>query len=68
MKNIFENLDRDFLKIALKNNFKSGSCALVLIEVYPYVFIANTGDSRAIMSLRNGCEIKVLTKDHKPER
>jgi protein phosphatase 2C family protein 2/3 len=29
-------------------------------------YIANLGDSRAIMSLNKGKELKMLTNDHKP--
>lgn len=29
-------------------------------------YIANLGDSRAIMSLNKGKDLKILTNDHKP--
>ena len=47
---------------------RSGSCAVVVLIVGETAFIANVGDSRAIMSTDNGRHIKLLTTDHKPER
>ena len=44
----------------------SGSCALVSIITENKIFIANIGDSRAIMSINNGTKVKQLTQDHKP--
>ena len=44
----------------------SGSCALVAIITENKIYIANIGDSRAIMSLNNGSKVKQLTNDHKP--
>jgi protein phosphatase 2C family protein 2/3 len=65
----FNNCDEEFItNHALgPNNIvadKSGSCALVMMIVDKQVYIANTGDSRAIMSI-NG-QISVLSNDHKP--
>ena len=45
---------------------KSGSCALVCITTDNKIYIANIGDSRAIMSVNNGTKIKQLSIDHKP--
>ncbi len=45
---------------------KSGSCALVSVMTENKIFIANVGDSRAIMSLNGGSKVKQLTIDHKP--
>ena len=45
---------------------KSGSCALVAIIVNDRLYVANCGDSRAVMSMRNGKEWKDITVDHKP--
>ena len=44
----------------------SGSCALVSIITENKIYIANIGDSRAIMSINNGTKVKQLTQDHKP--
>lgn len=44
----------------------SGSCALVVLIVENTVYVANTGDSRAIMSVSEGTKIKPLSEDHKP--
>lgn len=67
----FTRLENDFLSkfaISQDNSLldKSGSCALVTIIVDNKVYIANVGDSRAIMSNYNGEEIVQLTEDHKP--
>lgn len=45
---------------------KSGSCALVMLVVNDTCFIANVGDSRAILSKDGGKQAISLTKDHKP--
>jgi protein phosphatase 2C family protein 2/3 len=46
---------------------KSGTCANVTLIVDDYVYVANVGDSRAIMSANAGQKIFALSKDHKPE-
>ena len=45
---------------------KSGSCATVALLVENTCYIANVGDSRALISLNNGKDIRILTTDHKP--
>lgn len=44
----------------------SGSCAVVALFIENQCFIANVGDSRAVLSLDGGKKIKQITKDHKP--
>ena len=64
--NSFEKAENDFLKIAKENNDKSGSCALVCLIIDNYLYIANCGDSRAIISLNSGKDIKILNTIHRP--
>lgn len=45
---------------------KSGSCAIVVLIVDDICFIANVGDSRAILSNDKGSKIIPLSLDHKP--
>ena len=45
---------------------KSGSCALIALIIENICYIANVGDSRALISLNKGKDIRVLTTDHKP--
>ncbi len=45
---------------------KSGSCAIVLLIIDEMAYVANVGDSRAIMSAKQGTKIYNLSKDHKP--
>ena len=51
-----------------KNNMldKSGSCAIVSLFVDELCFVANVGDSRAIMSCSGGRYTVALSTDHKP--
>eukprot|EP00331_Platyophrya_macrostoma_P031276 CAMPEP_0176444504 /NCGR_PEP_ID=MMETSP0127-20121128/23103_1 /TAXON_ID=938130 /ORGANISM="Platyophrya macrostoma, Strain WH" /LENGTH=561 /DNA_ID=CAMNT_0017830027 /DNA_START=36 /DNA_END=1721 /DNA_ORIENTATION=+ len=62
--------EASFFEVAEKtNNLKlsrSGSCALVALIVDDMCYIANVGDSRAVMSSDNGQYIYDLSKDHKP--
>ena len=72
LKNSFLRAENEFLyKIASDKSTgnvldRSGSCGIILIIVDTKIYIANVGDSRAIMSLNNGKEYKIITKDHKP--
>ena len=44
----------------------SGSCALLLLIIKNKIYIANVGDSRCIISMKNGNIKKDVTRDHKP--
>lgn len=45
---------------------KSGSCAVVVLIVDDICYVANVGDSRAVLSCEGGDKIFPLSKDHKP--
>lgn len=46
---------------------RSGTCAIIVLIVGDICYVANVGDSRAIMSADGGEKIWMLSKDHKPE-
>ena len=48
------------------NYERSGSCAIVVIIVNDACFVANLGDSRALLSENNFENAFLLSKDHKP--
>ena len=66
----FQSAEKDFLEnYAVKNNKvidKSGSCALILLSINNLLYIANVGDSRCVISCKNGRILKDVTRDHKP--
>ena len=72
IKEGFEYAERDFLNNYTLNKNKnliidkSGSCAVIMILIDTKIYIANVGDSRAVMSCNNGREYKSITIDHKP--
>ncbi len=57
-----------FLKIADQGSRfdKSGSCAIIVLTVEKECYIANVGDSRAIMSSDSGMKVFDLSQDHRP--
>ena len=68
----FTRLENDFLSMIAINldntlNDKSGSCALVTVIADNIVYIANIGDSRALISSYYGREVTQITEDHKPQ-
>ena len=72
MTETFQKIEEDFFKLKCKEDSfedsdKSGSCALVTIIFDNKIYIANIGDSRAIMSVNGGTKVKQLTVDHKPD-
>ncbi len=72
IKNGFNEAENDFLNnIALSKlnnnvNDRSGSCAVVILIVNNKIYVANVGDSRCIMSIHNGKNLREITIDHKP--
>ena len=51
----------------LKGTFdRSGSTALAIFIIDDMCYIANVGDSRAVLSSNHGQLIEALSKDHKP--
>jgi protein phosphatase PTC2/3 len=63
----FQKAESTFIDIAIKKKDKSGSCAVIVLVVGKKCYIANLGDSRAIISSDNGNSCSALTKDHKPD-
>jgi protein phosphatase PTC2/3 len=45
---------------------RSGSCAIVVLIVGEMCYVANVGDSRAVMSSNGGTIVQPLSYDHKP--
>lgn len=46
---------------------RSGTCANVVLIVNDMIYVANVGDSRAILSVDCGSQIAMLSRDHKPD-
>lgn len=46
---------------------RSGSCANVILIVNEMIYVANVGDSRAILSMDCGAQIAMVSRDHKPD-
>lgn len=49
-----------------KKGDKSGSCALVIFIYENICYVANLGDSRAVLSSEKSSKCYQITKDHKP--
>lgn len=50
----------------LKTGDNSGSCCLVTVIYEDVCYVANLGDSRAILGSEGGKKVYQITKDHKP--
>lgn len=57
------------MEITADNDYsdRSGSCAIVLLCVNEEFYVANVGDSRAIMSADSGKKMFLLSRDHRPD-
>jgi len=45
---------------------KSGSCAIIILLTDEKCYVANVGDSRAIISSKGNSILKAMSNDHKP--
>lgn len=72
IRNGFREAEKLFLEFAEKqveevgDIDRSGSCAIVILIVDDTCYVANVGDSRAVMSGDQGEKVYVLSNDHKP--
>jgi protein phosphatase 2C family protein 2/3 len=64
--NGFQKAENQFIDFAFKKGDKSGSCAVVVLIIGKKCFVANLGDSRAVLSLNEGKDCAAVSKDHKP--
>ena len=69
LKNGFKMAEKRFKEIHWKKDGlrdNSGSCAVVVLIVDNMCYVANVGDSRAILSSEKSSKCIPLTRDHKP--
>lgn len=72
IRNGFREAERLFLEYADRQKDetneidRSGSCALIVLIIDDNCYVANVGDSRALMSAEGGKKIYNLSNDHKP--
>ncbi|TDH66288.1 hypothetical protein CCR75_005855 [Bremia lactucae] len=67
LKNGFLRTDHEYLEIATRKNTEDGTTAVVMFTQGKEIFVAHTGDSRAVLVHQSG-NVSVLTSDHKPNR
>ena len=60
----FNFVEKKLLESNSENLNKSGSCALILFNKKNELYIANLGNSRAIISIENSKEINQISKEH----
>jgi protein phosphatase 2C family protein 2/3 len=63
----FQKAENEFLTWAGEHSEVSGSCAIVVMLIGEKCYVANTGDSRAVVSSHRGKKVARITKDHKPD-
>ena len=66
LKYAFNKAENEFIEKAIKEEEKSGSCSLVALIINDILYIANCGDSRALISINNGKEFKLINNIHRP--
>jgi len=62
----FKQLDQEWLQYANRHEYDDGSTAIAALLVNGTLYIANVGDSRAVL-IANGRAVE-LSEDHKPNR
>lgn len=65
LNNAYLKADLKFNRIAEEENDFSGSCALATLIIGNKCFVANAGDSKAILSINSGQTIISLSNEHK---
>ena len=63
--NGFINAEKLFFKNYTGRD-SSGSCAIIILIIENRCYIANVGDSRALLSAKNGTKFYPLSRDHRP--
>lgn len=69
LRNGILNAEKKFMELCQsKENIieRSGSCAVVCLVIGDMCYVANVGDSRAVLSTHSGQNIIALSTDHKP--
>ncbi|KAL4467053.1 hypothetical protein ABPG74_010650 [Tetrahymena malaccensis] len=69
LRNGFAAAEKAFLDLAQAQEDqidRSGSCAIVILIVGDTCYVANVGDSRAVLSGESGQKVYTLSRDHKP--
>ena len=60
----FSKAEENILKIGMESDDNSGSCALVVLIIDKFVYVANVGSSRCILSKLKGFETNIITNEH----
>ncbi|KAF0692072.1 hypothetical protein As57867_016730, partial [Aphanomyces stellatus] len=63
----FIKTDKDYIKVADRTNKDDGTTAVAALVRGNTIFVANAGDSRAILIKKSG-DVVALSSDHKPNR
>ena len=63
----FKDLDHHWLEMAALNGWDDGSTAVSVLIVNRTIYVANVGDSRAVLCTQGGRAID-MSADHKPAR
>ena len=66
LKSAFLKAETDFINKYINEDERSGSCSLVALIIDNIIYIANCGDSRALISINNGSDYKIINRIHRP--
>lgn len=63
----FIKAENSFIEEAKRNGLdRSGSCVIIILIIKDKCYVANLGDSRAVLSSNKGSKVFCLSRDHKP--